>query len=773
MGSLKMKSGGKSGFMLLSAVLILAVSLPVYINHLTEDFHSTVKSGITKNTEQNAAVITNAFDKRIAILTGLADFIGGNTDLKNQTAMAAIKSAKKNGLFSSIAIADADGSSISDTGLHRSLTGFSFFKTTLNGRNTISNGSDFSGDAKKQIVFSVPVYQNKTIVGVLYASTDFNKIESGGISVSNGGTLSIINKSGDILFRSGPLERQVRETNLFSTLTKENPNQTNEIDSLKKDINLSVSGLLECQIQRSKGCLYSVPLGASDWSLAAFAPMNDFLSQYLYILISTGLMALVTVCAFCLLCIYAVVRLRGKHQELLTANEELNALTANIPGCFMRCKYDGSLTILYCSEGFFYLTGYTREEISTLFDDKHLNMIYMLDREKVLFNIDFQLQNDEIINIQYRMPKKDGTFLWIFEKGRLLLDSAGVPEFCSTLTDITSIKENILELETINERYQIVLDQSDSIIFEYNILNDFVSLGKNMQNLSGGSLKDFLKEMNRVLLSDDMGYFRSLFDKVRGGEHNAECECRMKNGKNPVLWCNVKITTIFDENNRPVRAIGTISDITCQKEATQMLMEKAERDALTGLLNKSATKRRIEEALMESGACALYMIDVDYFKNVNDSLGHLFGDNVLAEIGSKIQKLFRATDIIGRIGGDEFMVLLKNATSLSMIAEKAKAINECLNQEFISENERCTISSSVGIALYPKDAQTYCELYQKADLALYQAKRTGRNRYVIYNEAEFCDSTEDCSCGPFTKTEPGVADTFLPDTDSLPSMQPD
>ena len=94
-----MRSGGKSGFMLLSAVLILAVSLPVYINHLTEDFHSTVKSGITKNTEQNAAVITSAFDKRIAILTGLADFIGSNTDLKNQTAMAAIKSAKKKRSF--------------------------------------------------------------------------------------------------------------------------------------------------------------------------------------------------------------------------------------------------------------------------------------------------------------------------------------------------------------------------------------------------------------------------------------------------------------------------------------------------------------------------------------------------------------------------------------------------------------------------------------------------------------------------------------------------
>ena len=373
-------------------------------------------------------------------------------------------------------------------------------------------------------------------------------------------------------------------------------------------------------------------------------------------------------------------------------------------------------------------------------------MIYKLDREEVRFNIDKQLQAGEVIDIQYRLLKKDGSLVWIYDKGQLIIELGMQPEFYSVLVDITCLKETIQELEISNERYQIVMDQSDSTIFEYNILNDVVSMGKNDQNLSGGSFQDFLKNISRTLFSGDVSSFEAMFANVRAGAHSAEGEYRLKNTKSSYLWYDINITTIFDQDNRPIRAIGTIRDITFQKEATQTLMEKAERDALTGLLNKSTTKSFIEEALKCDCLCALYMIDVDYFKNVNDSLGHLFGDTVLADIGDKLKKLFRTSDVVGRIGGDEFMVLLKNIGDTSLITEKAEAINFCLHQTFGSGADQCTISGSVGVALYPEDGKTYSDLYKKADIALYQAKRAGRNRYIIFNNAESLqlESCEEC-----------------------------
>jgi diguanylate cyclase (GGDEF)-like protein/PAS domain S-box-containing protein len=438
--------------------------------------------------------------------------------------------------------------------------------------------------------------------------------------------------------------------------------------------------------------------------------------------------------------------LRRKNNDIKKSSQELKALTANIPGCVKRCKYDSNLTMIYCSDGFLQLTGYTRDEVRELFEDKYINMIYRPDREKVRFNIDKQLQSGEVIDIQYRLLKKDGALVWICDKGQLMIEVSMEPEFYSVLIDVTYLKETIQELEISNERYQIVMDQSDSAIFEYNILNDVVSIGRNSQNLSGGSFKDFLKNFGRILYMDDMDSFEAMFTNVRAGAHSAEGEYRLKNTKSSYLWYDINITTIFDKDNRPVRAIGTISDITCQKEATQTLMEKAERDALTGLLNKSTTKSFIEEALKCDSLCALYMIDVDYFKNVNDSLGHLFGDTVLAGIGDKLKKLFRTSDVVGRIGGDEFMVLLKNISDTSLITEKAEAINRCLNQTFGSGADRCTISGSVGIALYPEDSKTYADLYKKADIALYQAKRAGRNRYIIFSNAESLqlESCDEC-----------------------------
>ena len=127
------------------------------------------------------------------------------------------------------------------------------------------------------------------------------------------------------------------------------------------------------------------------------------------------------------------------------------------------------------------------------------------------------------------------------------------------------------------------------------------------------------------------------------------------------------------------------------------------------------------------------VIYIDLFKNVNDHYGHLFGDHVLAEAAGRISKLFRRDDIVGRIGGDEFIVFVKSIRDAQETEKRARAICTALfESEFENNGIYANVTCSVGAALWPEDGESFEELYQKADIALYEAKKKGRNQACLY-----------------------------------------
>jgi len=169
-------------------------------------------------------------------------------------------------------------------------------------------------------------------------------------------------------------------------------------------------------------------------------------------------------------------------------------------------------------------------------------------------------------------------------------------------------------------------------------------------------------------------------------------------------------------------------------EARQEEMQKRIRmDAMTGIYNKSTMQKVIQEYLAESSPDSLHavmMIDTDNFKNVNDTLGHLFGDEVIKFVARTIKNTFRDSDYVGRVGGDEFMVFMKNTTK-EVTEQRAQALNEQMCRKFEKDGKSIAISCSIGIAFYPKDGVDYVSLTANADDALYRAKEKGKNRYVI------------------------------------------
>lgn len=159
-------------------------------------------------------------------------------------------------------------------------------------------------------------------------------------------------------------------------------------------------------------------------------------------------------------------------------------------------------------------------------------------------------------------------------------------------------------------------------------------------------------------------------------------------------------------------------------------------DALTGCLQKCAFETLASRALdtCTNDNHAIIIVDLDNFKAVNDNLGHQFGDMVLTEVGAKLRSFFRMNDYVGRIGGDEFMIFMRNVSSLDILIKKAETILKELDRIYQGSLHQYRITASIGIATYPQDGNTFTDLYNYADIALYDAKNRGKNGYVFYDK---------------------------------------
>ncbi len=194
----------------------------------------------------------------------------------------------------------------------------------------------------------------------------------------------------------------------------------------------------------------------------------------------------------------------------------------------------------------------------------------------------------------------------------------------------------------------------------------------------------------------------------------------------------------FSKQGDPLYAIGKTYDIHDQK-SYEMLSQT---DQLTGCYNKVTTETLSKNAInaYPNNSHALFIIDVDNFKAINDNLGHHFGDLVLTEISKELRTHFRDGDIIGRIGGDEFVVFLKNVSNVEVVKKKAAAIAKTFQNTYSGDNYDYKISGSIGIALYPNHSTNFEDLYKCADKALYQSKKRGKDCYTVY-ETDFVHSS--------------------------------
>lgn len=461
--------------------------------------------------------------------------------------------------------------------------------------------------------------------------------------------------------------------------------------------------------------------------------------------------------------------------ELNIRERQLANLTKNIPGGAHQCANDPNMTLLSMSDGFLSMFGYTKEEIETQFDGKFINMVYPGDRAAMIKATYAQLENGSDLELEYRVLQKNGQPIWVLDKGRLLDDGNGGTCFYCLLINITQRKRQQEELRLTLERHKVIVDQATDIIFEWDILHDTLEFSPNWKKRFGYEAID-KKISEKVPLSqnihpEDMPAFIKIMKDTAAGVPYSETEFRIRNLAGKYYWCRIRATTQYSADGRPIKAVGVIVDIDEEKKQKQELMQQAQYDVLTGIYNKATINALIERRMSEKYAFdagmpnyhALMIIDVDHFKAVNDNYGHLCGDSVLSDVAAALKGSVRSGDLVGRIGGDEFLVYLPEVTDEAAVRRKTEQMIQALS--FIRpEAGAPPITCSIGVAMLARTQNHYEALYQAADSALYRQKNNGKAGFVFYEpemEASAFSQPITAVGSSIVSNEGNVADEWL------------
>ncbi len=291
--------------------------------------------------------------------------------------------------------------------------------------------------------------------------------------------------------------------------------------------------------------------------------------------------------------------------------------------------------------------------------------------------------------------------------------------------------------------FNSIADMSQGWFFALDLRTSNIQFfGKGKEILNLPSTKELYPDsfdIKALIHEDDIDYFYECYRTILKGIDKAwDARFNLPNGE--TRYYRTIYKTFFSNEQKPLFCIGRTFDVHDEK----MLELLSQTDLLTNCFNKITTENLIKKtlSLKPDVQHAMFIFDIDNFKTINDTLGHQAGDKILTQIAENLQKHFREHDIIGRIGGDEFVIFLKNTNSLDTIKAKAETIIAAFKNTVISEDTKYKVSGSIGISLYPSDATNYEDLYKAADKALYRSKQRGKDCYSFFTEMQNSTSLE-------------------------------
>ena len=257
--------------------------------------------------------------------------------------------------------------------------------------------------------------------------------------------------------------------------------------------------------------------------------------------------------------------------------------------------------------------------------------------------------------------------------------------------------------------------------------------------VTGYTRDEVLGKTPRILSSGRQGkaFYEGFWSDLLHNNHwEGEIWNRRKDGKIYPEWLSV--TAVMDDDSIVNHYVAIFSDISSQKDSEERLYYLAHYDHLSRLPNRLAFHDRLHQAISSArrskNEVAVMFLDLDGFKQVNDTLGHNAGDEVIREISARLGLAMRESDAIARFGGDEFTVLLAEVEAREGVEVAAQKIIEAVSEPIHIENTVAQVTTSIGISLYPQDSDDIDTLIRQADMAMYAAKESGKNKYLFFDK---------------------------------------
>lgn len=431
--------------------------------------------------------------------------------------------------------------------------------------------------------------------------------------------------------------------------------------------------------------------------------------------------------------------LRQQLEELSDREERFRQIAENVREVFfmISAKTD---EILYISPAYEEVWG---RSCQSLYEDPQswLSAIHVEDSFKALATIETQFRTGDDFEEEYRIVRPDNTIRWVRVRAFPVRDVMGkVSRFVGIAEDITIRRQAEEALKKSEEQFRLTFESAPIGMAVTSLDGKFQRVNQALCEALNYTKEELLHlSFADISHPEDWELHRSLKQKlIKGEESDFQIEKRHLAQTGKGVDTLLKVVIVRDSEGKPLHFNNQIVDITERKQMEQQLLHDALHDALTGLPNRALFMDRLSQQLkktqnQQNYLFAVLFLDLDRFKVVNDSVGHLIGDKLLIEIGHRLEKSIAPTDTVARLGGDEFTILIENINSIEEATLVAESIYQTLTYPFTIDGYELFTTASIGIALSSQGYENPEDILRDADLTMYSAKEQGKARYEVFN----------------------------------------